>query len=207
MDSAGPRSGWIAVTGLVLVLFLVIHLAGITLAPLAPAAFSAYAEALHRQAWLLPAELLLAAAGLTHPALAVARAVANRQARGPEPERLVSRRGDPLASFAARTAPISGMVLLSFLAVHLVQLRWPRAVAGQELAQLQTVLTSPTVVLLYAAAALALGLHLLHGTEAAHRSLGLLDRGNASRIRRWGRALAALLSGGFVLVPLLLVWP
>lgn len=188
-------------------LFLVVHLAGVALAPLAPQTFTAYAAALHRQPWLLPAELLLAAAGLAHPALSLAQALADRRARQTRPMLLRSRRGDPLASFAARTTAISGAVLLVFLGLHLVQLRWPRPATGQELAQLQAALASPAVVLLYVAAALALGLHLHHGTEAAHRSLGLLDAASAGRIRTWGRGLALLLAGGFALVPLLLVWP
>jgi succinate dehydrogenase / fumarate reductase cytochrome b subunit len=54
-----------ATTGLLLVLLL--HLAGVVLASLAPQRFEAYAAALHRSAWLPPAELaLLAVAHLTN---------------------------------------------------------------------------------------------------------------------------------------------
>ena len=192
-------------SGLVLVLFLVLHLAGVALAPLAPDRFTAWADGLHRQPWLPAAELLLLAAGLAHPALSLARVVANRRARGPAPALLVSRRGDPLASLAARSAPLSGGLLLLFLAVHLAQLRLPRPGPGLELVRLQAVLAAPPALALYLAAALALGLHLIHGVEAAHRGLGLLDPGNGGRIRRWGRGLALLLAAGFGLVPLLLV--
>ena len=204
-------SGWIAASGLSLVLFLLAHLLGVALAPLDPARFEAYAAALHTSPWLPAAELVLVAAALTHLALAVAKVVANRRAKlGAEPlpagsAGLVSRRGDPAGALAARSAPLSGALLLAFLAVHLAQLRWLRPAAGQELAALRAALASPAALALYLAAALALGLHLLHGAEAAHRSLGLLDPANGARIRRWGRALAAGLAGGFVLVPLLLV--
>ncbi len=186
-------------------LFLVLHLAGVALAPLAPERFIAWADGLHRQPWLPAAELLLLAAGLAHPALSLARLVANRRARGPAPALLVSRRADPLASLAARSAPLSGGLLLLFLAVHLVQLRLPRPDPGLELVRLQAALAAPAALALYLAAALALGLHLLHGVEAAHRGLGLLDPGNGGRIRRWGRGLALLMAAGFGLVPLLLV--
>lgn len=192
-------------SGLILVLFLVLHLAGVALAPLAPERFIAWADGLHRQPWLPAAELLLLAAGLAHPALSLARVLANRHARGPGPALLVSRRGDPLASLAARSAPLSGGLLLLFLAVHLAQLRLPRPAAGLELERLQAALAAPVALALYLAAALALGLHLIHGVEAAHRGLGLLDPGNGGRIRRWGRGLALLLAAGFGLVPLLLV--
>ena len=43
-----------AASGLLLVLFLLLHLAGVALAPLAPVRFQAYAAALHRSAWLPP---------------------------------------------------------------------------------------------------------------------------------------------------------
>ena len=204
-------SSWIAATGLSLVLFLLAHLLGVALAPLDPLRFEAYAAALHASPWLPLVELALVAAALTHLVLAVAKVLANRRAKlGAEPRPagsvgLVSRRGEPLAALAARSAPLSGTLLLVFLAVHLAQLRWLRPAAGQELAALRAALASPAALALYLAAALALGLHLLHGAEAAHRSLGLLDPANGARIRRWGRALAAGLAGGFVLVPLLLV--
>jgi succinate dehydrogenase / fumarate reductase cytochrome b subunit len=51
---------------------------------------------------------------------------------------------------------------------------------------------------------LALGLHLFHGGEAAHRSLGLLDPASAGAIRGATRWLALLVGAGFVLVTLVL---
>jgi len=61
-----PGSGsWLrsgsAASGLLLVVFLLLHLAGVALAPLAPQRFEAYAAALHRSAWLPAAELALLA--------------------------------------------------------------------------------------------------------------------------------------------------
>jgi len=44
----------------------------------------------------------------------------------------------------------------------------------------------------------------LHGSEAAHRRLGLLDSSNAEAIRRGGRGLALLLAAGFAVVTLVL---
>ena len=43
---------WIAPTGLVLVLFLVLHLGGVALAVTNPGVFEAYAMALHAKPWL-----------------------------------------------------------------------------------------------------------------------------------------------------------
>jgi succinate dehydrogenase / fumarate reductase cytochrome b subunit len=64
------------------------------------------------------------------------------------------------------------------------------------------VLQQPISLAVYGLGALAIGLHLVHGAEAAHRSLGWLNPANKSAIRFGGRLLAALLSGGFLLISL-----
>lgn len=197
-----------AASGLLLVFFLLLHLAGVTLAPLAPQRFEVYAAALHRSAWLPGAELALLAVALAHLGLSLLRAAANRRAAGGAPLR--SRRSGPLAplaALAARSQAAGGMLLLLFLAVHLAQLRWPRPLPGAELASLTAALASPWSLALYLAAALALALHLFHGGEAAHRSLGLLQPANASAIRVAARLLALLIGAGFMVVTLALALP
>ncbi len=209
MTAPLARPLWIPATGLALVLFLVAHLCGLSLALLDPAGFERLALWLHGQLWLAPLELALAAALLAHPLLALVRRLAQTGVRGPVAAPLVSRRGpgaEALAAWSARLLPASGALLLVFLIVHLGQLRWQRPLAGQELARLLAVLGAPWSLLLYAAAGLALALHLFHGHESAHRSLGLLDGRNGGRIRASGRLLALLLGAGFALLPLLLLW-
>ena len=203
-----PRPLWIPATGLALVLFLVAHLGGLALALVDPVAFEQLAVWLHSQVWLAPLELALAAALLAHPLLALAKLIGASGRRPGAAGPLVSRRGqgaEAVAAWSARLLPASGGLLLLFLAVHLVQLRWVRPAAGQELASLLAVLASPWSLLLYVSAGLALALHLFHGHESAHRSLGLLDRSNGGRIRTSGRGLALLLGAGFALLPVLLL--
>ena len=199
---------WIAVSGLALVLFLVIHLAGVTAALVDPAAFEAYAAVLHRQAWLPWGELVLAAAFLGHPLLSLRQAHADRQARGPSAAPLRSRRQggwEPLAALAARALPWTGGLLLVFLVLHLGQLRWQRPPAGMELEAVLGALGSPWSLALYVAAGASLGLHLMHGIEGAARRLGLLDPASAAPVRLGGRGLALVLGGGFALLPIALV--
>jgi succinate dehydrogenase / fumarate reductase cytochrome b subunit len=197
-----------AASGLLLVFFLLLHLAGVALAPLAPQRFEAYAAALHRSAWLPAAELVLLAVGVVHLGLSLLRVALNRAAGNTA--NLRSRRTGPLAplaAMAARSQASGGMLLLGFLVVHLAQLRWPRPEAGTELAELAVALASPWSLALYLAAALALALHLFQGGEAAHRSLGLLQPANAASIRAAARLLALLIGGGFIAVILSLVLP
>ena len=192
---------WSAATGLLLVLFLMLHLGGVVIAPFAPASFEIYAAALHQSAWLPFAEFAFLAAALIHLGLSLAKLIVNR--RTGNRAALVSRRGDRLAVLAARSQAIGGLILLGFLVVHLLQLRWPRPPAGEELIVLGVLLSQPANVALYLLAAVAVSLHVFQGGEAAHRSLGLLDPANAFRIRRVFRMLALLLGGGFSVVALL----
>ncbi|MCT0206794.1 succinate dehydrogenase [Synechococcus sp. CS-1332] len=199
---------WIAATGLALVLFLTVHLGGVGMALVDPTAFEVYATSLHHQSWLPWLEFALLAAGLGHPLLSLQRARANLQARGPAAGPLRSRRQgpwEPLAALAARLIPWSGSLLLLFLAVHVLQLRWHRPSAGAELAAVLAVLQEPWCLALYAVAGAAAGLHLLHGVESAGRRLGLLEPANAAVLRLGGRGLALVLGAGFALLPIALV--
>lgn len=109
---------WTAASGLILVLFLLLHLAGVALAPLDSAAFEAYAAGLHAAVWLPAAELALLAVGLVHVGFSLSKLIANRRAGNRA--MLVSRRGQPLAAFAARSQGLAGLTLLGFLVVHLL---------------------------------------------------------------------------------------
>ena len=201
IPSAWIRSG-AALTGLLLVLFVVVHLIGLLPAVLAPAQFEVYATALHSSPWLLLVEVGLLLLAVIHISLTLSKAIANRRAGNTATLR--SRRQSPLASLASRSAMAAGLVTLGFLVLHLQQLRWPRPAAGEEAATLIQVLQQPSNTALYAAAALALALHLLHGAEAAHRSLGWLTPHNSSALRTGGGLLAALVGGGFLTVTFML---
>lgn len=72
----------IPITAAILILFVLAHGLGTSLALLDPAGFERYATALHHAAWLLPLELTLALAGLVHLALTLQRVITNRRARG-----------------------------------------------------------------------------------------------------------------------------
>lgn len=198
----------IALSGLLLVLFLATHLLGLALAPLAPASFEAYASALHHAALLPAVELGLLLTTVLHLVLSLRRRWLSRQAGNTAALR--SRRQGalaPLAVLATRSQAAGGLVLMLFLVVHLRQLRLPRPADGHALEVLQTVLSQPLSLALYLTAALAGAMHLFHGGEAAHRSLGWLDPANAARIRAVGRLLALLVGAGFMAVTLALALP
>ena len=195
----GVRSGS-AISGLILVLFLLVHLAGLVPALVATEQFEHYASALHHSSWLALIELGLAATAVAHILLTLIKTIRNRRAGNAAALR--SRRNQPLAAFASGNKVLAGVITLGFLALHLQQLRWPRPADGLELNQLSSVLQQPINLAIYALGSVAIGLHLLHGAEAAHRSLGWLTPANGQMLRLGGRLLAALISAGFLMISL-----
>ncbi len=193
---------FLATSGLLLVFFLVIHLAGLLLGVIAPITFELYAKALHATSWLVFAEFMLGAITLTHVFLTLTKVIKNSQ--NGNTSNLVSRRKDSLAVLAARSQPIGGIVLLFFLYIHLGELRFPRPADGSELSTLQLILASSGNLVAYILGSLALFLHLFHGIESSQRSLGFLTPLNSSLIRGLGRALSVIISTGFVLMTILL---
>ena len=191
-----------ALSGLLLVLFVLVHLIGLLPSVLAPEQFEVYATALHSTPWLPLVEYGLVLLALIHISLTLTKAISNRSAGNTATLR--SRRQSPLASMASRSSIAAGLTTLGFLVLHLQQLRWPRPAVGKEAATLIQVLQNPWNAALYAAAAVALALHLLHGAEAAHRSLGWLTPHNSGALRAGGSFLAALIGGGFLTVTLVL---
>ena len=189
-----------ALSGLLLVLFLVVHLAGVLPALIAPVQFELFAQALHHQPWLPVLEASLTATAAVHLSFTVAKTLRNRAAGNTSALR--SRRGRPLEALASRSKMAAGMITLGFLALHLMQLRWPRPGDGLEREVLLQVLQQPLSLVIYAAGSLAIGLHLLHGAEAAHRNLGLLTPTNGPSIRWGGRLLAAVIGAGFLILSL-----
>ena len=189
-----------ALSGLLLVLFLVLHLAGLLPALIAPVQFEQYATVLHQQPWLPLLEISLAAIAAVHLSLTIAKTLRNRGAGNTATLR--SRRGRPLEALASRSKVAAGVITLGFLLLHLQQLRWPRPTDGLERLVLQQVLHQPFSLVVYVAGSLAIGLHLLHGAEAAHRNLGLLTPANGASIRWGGRLLASGIGGGFLLISL-----
>ena len=189
-----------ALSGLLLVLFLVVHLAGLVPALIAPGQFEKYAMALHHQPWLPVLELSLVAIAALHLTFTVAKTLRNRRAGNTAALR--SRRGQPIEALASRSKVAAGVISLGFLLLHLQQLRWPRPADGLEREVLVQVLLQPINLVVYTAGSLAIGLHLLHGAEAAHRNLGLLTPTNGPSLRWGGRLLASVIGGGFLLISL-----
>ena len=196
------RKALVAVSGLSLGLWVVLHVLGnLTLFAGAEAA-DGYAAALRRApAWLWAARAGLAAAAVVHVAGVLSLTRAGRAAR-PRHEMPPARRGSTLA---ARSMRVGGALLLAFVVYHLLHLTLgvahPGFRPGHVHDNVVRGLAPPWVAAIYVGAAALLGLHLFHGLWSSARSLGLRPEAAAARRRPAVAAISTAVALGFAAVP------
>lgn len=204
-----------ALTGLLLVGFVLAHLAGnlLLLKGDKGRAFEAYAQKLDDLGPLLiVAELSLVALFGTHIAMALRATLQNRRVRQ---QPYAHSPGHGGRTFASATMPLTGSFLLLFLVVHLVNFRFDSGFkqrftgelngAGAT-EQVMASLANPLLAGVYLLAFIALGLHLSHGIQSALQTLGANHPRYTPLLRRGGLILALLLALGFSAISIYALW-
>jgi len=207
----------VALTGVVLIAFVVGHLLGNLQIFLGPDWVNSYAEhlrALGPLLWAIRIFLLLNV--LLHIFYTISLAIDNRHAR---PVRY-KRKDNVKATFASRSMALSGLVVLAFILYHLahftVRVTDPRFlllkadplnrydVYSMMVYGFQNIFVSAFYIL----GMFLLALHLSHGTSSFFQSLGLNDEKLAPRLAVAGRLFAWLIFVGYTSIPVavLLHW-
>lgn len=203
--SSIAQKALVAVTGLCLVLYLIVHLVGNLFIYGGPDGLNAYAEKLHRLGGLvLVIELALLVLFAIHIAMTLRLTAANSAARGDvHYSVLASKRDERTPASASKLMMVSGSVVLLFLVVHLFDFRVnvPEDLGGAVIATLQV----PWKAALYIAGSLFIGWHLFHGIQSAFLSLGLRHPRLTPAIEKVGLLLAIILGLGFASIPLFIV--
>ncbi|MFJ9575704.1 succinate dehydrogenase [Streptomyces sp. NPDC101191] len=198
-----------AVSGLLMLAYLVAHVAGNLKVFFGPEEFNAYghwlrvmgAPVLHHQWGLWIARVVLLAAVVAHAVSAYQLSRRDLRAR---PTAYVHRRRR--SSYATRTMRWGGVIIALFLVWHILDLTTGTLHPGgfEEGKPYQNVVDTFSTWygdLVYIVAMLAVGLHVRHGFWSAAQTLGV---GNARRERVLtflANALALVLTAGFVSVP------
>jgi succinate dehydrogenase / fumarate reductase cytochrome b subunit len=199
----------IGLTGLLLFLYLILHLAGNALIFAGPDIFNEYSHALVSNPLIVPIEIALLLVFLMHVFKAVANYTANRAARpvGYELKRYAGHTSRK--SFASSTMIWSGLVVLLFVIVHVKQFKygaWYQTVSDHPVRDLARteyeVFAQPMWVGFYVIATLLVGLHLRHGISSGFQSIGFDHPLYTRRLTRWGIALAILIGGGLAFIPI-----
>ena len=175
-------------SGLVLVFFIAVHLAGVIFAGINPDAFEIYASNLHSSLFLPYSEIVLAITFIIHIFLTLKKVLKNRSSGNKAI--LKTRRNDYLGVLASNVQPYTGVILASFLIIHLLQLRFPRPGDNLELISLKNKLGGVHILVLYSLASISLFFHMVQGIESGHRSLGILSQSNSLNIRYISRFIS-----------------
>jgi succinate dehydrogenase / fumarate reductase cytochrome b subunit len=191
----------VAVTGLLLIGFLVVHLTGNLLiyGPEEGAAFGKYAETLESSPLLPVAEILLAALFVAHIAMALRVTTQNRDARASR-YRIRSWHGGRTPGSA--TMVVTGLVVLVFLLIHIYDFRLQKDDPHELAEMVRARLGGGVGFLIYVVGVGALTLHLSHAAQSALQTLGINHPKYTPALRALGVVLALALGVGFVSFPL-----
>ena len=199
-----------ALSGLALFGFVVMHLAGNLFIYRGPDALNGYAEKLrHLGPWLWVARGGLLAALVVHIVTSAQLTLENRRAR-PQP---YARYGTAATSLAARTMMLTGVLLLAYLAYHLLHFTFrvtnPDISHGLDALGRRDVYTMVVrsfqqlpISLAYVLGVGAVCFHLSHGIASATQTLGLNDERTLAAVSLGGRAAAITIFLGYSSIPL-----
>lgn len=187
-------------TGIGLSGFLIVHLSGNLLVIVGKEQFNAYAEWLHHQPWLLPAQIGLYILFFVHIATALSLASQNKKARGSE----YAFKAASDASMGSRSMVLTGLLVLVFLVFHLINFKFGDKSGPDGLYGLvAATLSHPFWFVFYLGAMALLGLHLSHGVRSALQSFGVNHPAHNQGLKGLCLLIAVALALGFASIP---VW-
>jgi succinate dehydrogenase / fumarate reductase cytochrome b subunit len=205
---------WVmAVTGIMLMGYVLVHMIGNLHMYEGPEHFNAYGESLRDlggelvpRTWVLWAlRLGLIAAFVLHVHAAIALTRINHQAR---PEKYRSDRTYLAANFASRSMRWTGAIIALYVIFHLADLTWgwlagDDYIRGDVYHNVTRSLSNIPIALIYIVANVALAVHLYHGAWSLFQSLGLNNpRFNAAR-RHFATAFAVIILVGNLSFPIM----
>jgi len=197
----------VGLSGLGIVGFTLTHMSGNLLLFVGPDAYNKYSHALVSNPLINVAEAGLIGIFVLHIALTIQLTMANRAARPVGYG--VGASGPKRTSFAAKSAILSGLLLLAFVVLHLWTFKYGEyystMVDGVEMRDIYRLVFEkfhePLYVGWYLLCLMLLGMHLSHGVSASFQSLGVFAS-NHPVLKKIGLAAAFLIAGGFVAQPL-----
>lgn len=199
-QSAVGKKWAMAVTGVMLLGFVLVHMIGNLKVYLGPEEINHYGEWLREIAvpalprtvflWLMRGGLIAAFAIHMHAAWSLTRM--NRRAR---PTKYATDRDYVAANFASRTMRWTGIIVILFVVFHLADLTWgsanPDFVRGEVYHNMVESFSRVPVAVAYVVANLALAVHIFHGAWSLFASLGVSN----PRLVRFRRHFAAGFAG------------
>lgn len=198
-----------AVSGIVMLLYLIAHMIGNLKVFAGRESFNSYSEwirtigepAVPAQTTLWIIRIVLVVAVVAHFWAAVSLW---RQARRARPQRYVRKKA-VAQSYASRTMRWGGVIVLLFIVWHILDLTVgavnPDGTDTTPYDRLVASFSNPFITAFYVLALILLGMHLRHGIWSATQTLGQSNRRREKTVNLFALAFATLLTLGFLLVP------
>lgn len=206
----------VAITGLALLGFLFGHIFGNLHIYWGAKYFNAYADGLHQMKVLLPvAEIGILLAFVAHVVLVVRLTLENKKAAS-KGYKVKSTKNPGFKYTTSTLMLLSGLVVLLFLVVHILDYRIGRSAHDVAMANCIAIgaqcdgtigahlvdsLLVPWRAALYILGSLFIGWHLLHGIRSAVRSLGVASNKWTPIIEKTGTAISVTLGLLFASIP------
>jgi succinate dehydrogenase / fumarate reductase cytochrome b subunit len=192
-----------AITGVILVLFVVVHMAGNLQVLGGAAKINHYAELLRTSMPLLwTARLGLIAAVVLHVRAALQLYALKAAARPVA----YAKKGHRGATLASRTMIWTGYGLALFIVFHILHFTTgtvhPDFIEGNVFHNVTTAFRNPLIAAVYLVSMGFLSLHLSHGMYSLTQSLGLSHPRYSAGAKLVARALAVVVAAGFAAVPI-----
>lgn len=197
-----------SLTGLFLILFLVIHLAGnLQLLTGDQDAFNAYTHTMVNSPIIKVASYITYLSVILHVIYAIVLGRLNKQAR---PQDYAYNKPSENSSWSSRSMFLLGSIILIFIVLHMGNF-WFKykfgeiAMAGEYKDMYTVVATSFAqwwYVLIYVLAMFGLGYHLVHGFQSAFQTLGLNHGAYTPAIQKVGFGFAVIVPALFAFIPI-----
>lgn len=200
----------VALTGVILLLFVVGHMIGNLQVFLGPEVFNAYGEKLRMfPALLWVVRAVIALTAILHIVVTIRLTLLNNAAR---PIDYAQKRA-VRATLASRTMVYSGLMLLAFVVYHLAHYTWKITNP-----QYQTMLdagghpdihamvvagfSNPLISVSYVVAMILLGFHLSHGIASVFQTAGWASTHTLPKIEKAATVITIILVLGYISIPI-----
>jgi len=201
-ESTIGKKAIMAVTGLILFGFLIVHMLGNLQVFLGRDVMNHYAETLHgNPALLWTARTILLISVALHIWASIQLSIIKKDAR---PVSYI-KRANVGSSWASRSMMLSGPIIAAFVVFHLLHLTTgtihPQFVELHAYENLVTGFLVVPFALVYIVVMILIGFHLSHGVWSMFQSMGMSHPRYTPLIKRFASIFAWILVAGFISIP------
>ena len=203
-----------AISGIIMVLFLIAHMIGNLHVFQGAKAFNSYSEwlrtvgepALPYRTVLTIIEIVLTVSVIAHAWSAIALW---RQAKRARPQSYVTKKS-VAQTYASRTMRWGGVIVGLFIVYHLLDLTFgvanPAGADSTPYGRLVAGFSNPIPTIVYVIALVLLGMHLRHGIWSATQTLGQSNRRRERSVNAFAIVFSTLLIAGYLVIPAAVVF-